>query len=454
MLSKKSMYQMMDECHIPGVVIGICKKNQILDILSLGYSSYERMSEMSQETVFPLGSCVKSFTSLALAKLVDEEKVKWNDLAKSVICGFKLNNKELEDRLTLEDLLTHQSGISKNSLLWDFRPMTRKELLELLPELECFPQNKGIYVYNNIAYTLLEKLIEDIGDSPYEKAINNLLLEPACMHETYCDYNRFIQNPQSVHSFVCIGEDLVECSLNNLNQNEVVGTTIYSNIKDVLKWLQLYLNKGNINGKQLVSYCNMAKTITPHVDVIARNLFSFTPQSKTGYCMGWMATQYCDKKVVYHEGRSFGCNATLAFLPENDLGIAILSNREHNTFSMKMLERIIEDYFENNGYKLINDTQKKYFYIQKFVNKVYGTVTLIENQEGKIFLNYYSLKTKVSIQDNKLICVPDKAIFSMRNKLGKNGSLVFDYEKNSNGNYCKLILNNEPEVKNIEFLKA
>lgn len=472
MVDKNRVIELMSEYKIPGVVVGVCNKEQVLDLFSLGYSSIDNSIEMKEDFMFPLGSCVKSFTTLMLAKFVDEGKLGWDDLAKNVIKGFSLQNKDLEESLTLVEMLSHQSGISKNSLLWDFKPMTRNDLVELLPQLECFEKNKGVYIYNNIVYTVLEKLTGDISHSSYEEAVEKTLFHPIHLENTTCDLEKFKCNTKAVHPFVINENRLKECSINHVSIKEVAGTTIFSDVYDVMRFLQFYLNRGILNGKQYISYQNISTTITPYVKVKARNLELFNSKNDTYYCMGWMSTHFCNKKMIYHEGRSFGCNAMLCFFPEDDLGIVILSNREHDVFSLQIVHMIAEKLYgeqENNQQKINSDLlQKKESndhnrFIWKdhdlpvtaegitFSNKIYGEIKLSSCSSYCLRLEYYSLSTDACKENNKIICYPTTDIFSMRNKLGKDGRLIFDYEMNKNGELIKLILNNEPEVANIEF---
>ena len=103
---------------VPGLAIAIVKDDKIVFAKGYGVRKLGEPTPVDEKTLFAIGSSSKAFTAAALAMLVDEGKVKWDDPVTKHLPGFELFDPYVTRELTVRDLLTHRSGLERGDMLW------------------------------------------------------------------------------------------------------------------------------------------------------------------------------------------------------------------------------------------------------------------------------------------------------------------------------------------------
>lgn len=451
---------------IPGSVIAFFSDKAIIDIMASGINNINESMAMDSNVIFPIGSCIKGFTSLLIGILVDQGKIAWDEPLVKKFEDLRFSNQHETSNLTIRDILSHKTRVSKNALLWDFAPLTREELFNKVEMLECMNKYNASFNYNNLMYSISEYLVERITKMPFEENLCREILNKLKLEKTTSRLLDLCEDKNRVHTYDFYNNQFIELEYPIDKNLSKVGSTLNSSITDMIKWIQLYLNWGKINGKQIVSKESLLETISPQT-IVPNKLYS--EATYLLYSMGWYMQPYRGKRLIFHEGRSYGCNVYLSFMPEVKLGVIIVSNREHKNFSA-MVAYSIYDYhvfkdelpwFER--FRIEVDSKKTYKpdsmqlskmgyqtnieqFIGCFENNIYGNIHIFQRGEDLIF-QYYSLIIKLyPVQPNIFRGIPLRPYISMRNKLGYDFSLKVEYI-----NYTTLIIHNEPEVKNIVF---
>ena len=155
---------------IPGLAIGIVKNGRVLFKKGYGYLSAIDTAKVNSSTVFPIMSCTKAFTAAALAILVDEGRINWNDKVIKYLPEFKLKDPWITKHLTISDILSHRSGLEsfEGDLLWYGTRYSRQEIIR---RIAYSPLNNNFRIdfgYQNIMYLVAGMIIEKITGNTWD----------------------------------------------------------------------------------------------------------------------------------------------------------------------------------------------------------------------------------------------------------------------------------------------
>ena len=172
---------------VPGSVMGILQDGEI-QIAGFGVTNRDHPLEVTQDTLFQIGSITKTFTGTLIMMLVEGGKINLDDTVRSTIPDFKVMDEETANRVTVRQLLTHTSG-------WfgDFFLDTGKSedaiarYVEAMAELEQLAPLGRVWSYNNAGFSLAGRIIETITEKPYEKVLQEMVLDPLGLENTFFD---------------------------------------------------------------------------------------------------------------------------------------------------------------------------------------------------------------------------------------------------------------------------
>lgn len=308
--------------HVPGAAVGLIVNDQIILSKGYGYRDLDQKLNVSENTLFSIGSCTKAFTSFLIGQLVDEGKISWDDPVFKHLAEFRLFNADLTSQVTIRDLLAHRTGIPRNDALWFFVELTRPDILNLLQHFEPTFGLRESYLYNNLMYTVAGLLCEKLTGLSWEEAISKKLFLPLGMN----------------HSILTIKDQPEDFSLPYAEIDGTIreipfheapciwpGGGIYSNVKDMVKWLRIQLSKEN----SLIQAETLQEMHTTQISFPS----SFSLPAGTGpeislkgYGFGWMIGSYKNHHFLTHNGTLDGFFSEVSLLPNDKIGLVILTN--------------------------------------------------------------------------------------------------------------------------------
>lgn len=385
----------MREWNIPGMAIGIIKDDEIIYFGELGLRDINKNLNVTKNSLFAIGSASKSFTTLSIGMLVDEGKLDLDTPIKKYMPSFEMHNKYAEEHLTLRDMLCHRSGLPRHDALWYNSSLSRKEIIDRIKYLEFSKDFREKWQYNNLMYATAGYIIELVTGMTWEEFVAIRIFEPLGMNSSNfsvdiskksSDYSQpYSQNNEGVHQTI----------FRNIDAIGPAGS-INSNLNDMLKWLRLHLNKGQINGKQLISEKTISELHSPQIpcDLFP---FKFDEIQFPSYGLGWFLESYRGRKHVNHGGGIDGFCSYTSFLPNENIGVVILSNLDNPCCTMPIAYYIYDkllgyDYIDWNK-RLQNETSKM-FEAMKVINKVE------KNSEKENPTPSHSLEEYIGIYEN------------------------------------------------------
>jgi len=317
---------MMEHFQTPGLAIAIVKDSRVLYSKGFGTRIIEKDAAVDSNTLFAIGSISKSFTSLALAMLVDEGKIDWDDKVKDYVPYFELYNPYVTNSFTIRDLLTHRSGLNwvSGGTLWYHSDFNREEIIRRLKYLEPVSEFRTEPAYQNTMYIVASKVVEAVIDGSWDDFVRNRIFEPLRMTSTVISQaERKLSKNISQPHIKNENFEIIAIEQEKLDNMAPAGA-IYSNANDMAHYIMFLLNDGVYNGDTLISKNVFNEIFTPQIHF---PLFDRPINNEfTSYGLGWWITPKNDNMIIQHSGGIDGMTANLMMEKNNQFGVIVLSN--------------------------------------------------------------------------------------------------------------------------------
>ncbi|MFD2246536.1 serine hydrolase [Pontibacter ruber] len=315
---------------VPGMAIAIVKNDSVIFAKGYGVLNNKTGGKVDANTVFGIASNTKAYTAAALGILVDEGKIKWSDPVKKYLPYLQLYNPYVTENLTIEDLLCHRVGFKTYSgdLLWYNTRYSRREVLERARHLKPEYGFRDGYGYSNLMFIAAGEVVEAVSGKTWEAFIKERFFTPLGMSRSYTSVNELAgqSNIASPHGNDENGKPYATALNPWDNWNPAAG--IFTSVNQHAQWMRLQLNRGSYKGKRLFSEDASRQMWTAHnalpVSKQAETNIPSTHFSAAG--LGWMLNDYEGRKVVSHGGGHEGMNSRTVLVPEEKLGVVILTN--------------------------------------------------------------------------------------------------------------------------------
>jgi CubicO group peptidase (beta-lactamase class C family) len=373
--------------NVAGAAIAIVKDGKVVHSKGYGISSITSGAKVNEHTQFAIASNSKAFTTAALAILVDEGKLSWTDKVKVHIPEFTMYNDYVTQNFTIEDLLTHRSGLGLGiGDLMIFPDGSDFKMNDILASFQYFKPESAFrtkFDYDNLLYLVAGEVIKRVSGQTWEDFVQQRIFIPLQMNGCYPSFAA-INNKSNVarpHTTRNGGLNQVENFKDMING---AAGGIYANVDDLTKWLLLHLNKGKygslLNKKQLISAESHDKMWKIHTVLDAENDDRYKSHF-AGYGLGWFLSDVNGNMKVSHTGGLPGMISETTMIPDLDLGVVILTNTENggSGFTSALTLTILDSYM---GLKDFNWTNKYVGYLKsyeangnKVADKVWETVT-------------------------------------------------------------------------------
>lgn len=334
----------MRDWQIPGLAISIVKDGKVIFRKGYGVRELGKTDKVDENTLFIIASNSKLFTGTALAKLDHEKKLSLNDKITQFIPWFTLYDAGSTRLANIRDMLSHRIGtktfqgdftfwnsnLPKDSIIWKMR--------YLRPTGE-FRQDYG---YCNSCFVVAGQVLEKVAGQSWEDYVSQYILLPLGMNNTYMNTADLgsRQNVASPHNNLYA--NLSKLPFDKID-NMGPATSMVSNVADLSKWLMLQLDSGKYQGKQILPWQVIQKTRDLNILTTSRRSTAF-PTHFRGYGLGVFSTDYNGRQVYWHTGGAFGHVTNVCFIPEEKLGITILTNNDNQSFFEALRYQIMDAY--------------------------------------------------------------------------------------------------------------
>lgn len=323
------LQKVYDSWESPAIAVAIVKDGEIFYEKGFGVLEYGKKTEANEYTNFAIASNTKSFTSAALAILVDEGRISWDDKVRKYIPWFTLYDPYVSENMTIRDLLCHRSGLETFSgdLIWYGSDYSREEVIKHAQYLEPKYGFREHFGYSNIMFLTAGQIIEYVTDTTWDDFLKYRIFQPLGMSRTNTSItvNEKLDNVASCHT-ESEGKTVVIPYINWDNIGP--AGSINSNVHDMSQWLIMQLNKGTLNKTKIFSSERSDEMWSAQT---AMEVSPFTKHVNPSthlkaYGLGWTLYDYKGYLIVTHNGGYDGMISQTVLIPELNAGFVVLTN--------------------------------------------------------------------------------------------------------------------------------
>lgn len=341
---------------IPGLAIVIVKDGKVVVAKGFGVRDIISKTPVDENTLFMIASNTKLFTGTSLAQLEYDKKLSLNDKITRYFPDYKLFEPSSTELLTIRDLLSHRIGTKTfqgDFTFWN-GTLTRSEIMKkmrLLRPVGFFRQDFG---YCNSCFMTAGEVVSKVTDKTWEQYVQDSILTPLQMTRS-TSISRGMESKDNVAkpyttSYTGTLQRVPYDQWDNLGP----AASIISSVNDLSHWLMFQLDSGSYKGKNIMPFSILQKTRDINTIVSSRKSALY-PMHFRGYGLGLFVADYNGRQMYWHTGGAGGMVSNVCFVPEERLGIAILTNNDNQSFFEALRYQVLDAYL---GVKYVNRSRQ------------------------------------------------------------------------------------------------
>jgi CubicO group peptidase (beta-lactamase class C family) len=415
----KYVQKALVDWQIPGVAVCVVKDGKVVLMKGYGVTDLETREKVDENTLFMIGSNSKAFTATALAMLDAEKKLSLDDKVTKWIPEFKLDNQAAGEQAIIRDLLCHRIGFMtfQGDFTYWTSDLSRSEVIEKMGHIKAKYPFRTTWGYTNAAFLTAGQIIPKVTGLSWEAIVKERIFTPLGMTRTIALSKDLPAATNKCSPYTMAEGKLVKipyCLIDNL----APAGAISSSVNDMSKWVMMLLNNGKYRDSQIVPAAAIAQTRTPH-SILGNGGHLYNKGHFALYGLGWFLEEYEGRKIVSHTGGVNGFVTAVTLVPEEKLGIIVLTNTDQNSFYEALKQEIL-DAFLKLPYRNYSEAYMGYYskgrsqelqkdqklkdsaalhlppdlsltsYTGKYFNDVYGNMEVVlENGELKMKFSHH-----------------------------------------------------------------
>lgn len=322
------MLATMKAWQIPGMAIAIVKNDRVVYVAGYGVKDLATNAPVTVDTLFQIASTSKAFTSTAIAMLADEKKLSFDDPVRQHLEYFHLSDACADSQVTLRDIMSHRTGLSRHDELWDNTPLTREQVIRAMGGVSLAKPFRTTYQYQNIMFITAGEVVASASGTSWDDFVRTRIFKPLAMTHTVTSDADWNANDHASGYRYDWKKDRVTPQTPNDTTTIGAGGAIKSSARDLANWVRFQLADGMFDGKQLVSAEMLNETKAPHTPIRVENATrDANPETNVlSYALGWNVQDYRGELLVSHSGALNGFRTHVDLLPRRGAGFVVLSN--------------------------------------------------------------------------------------------------------------------------------
>ena len=457
--------QGMKDWNIPGLAIAIVKDGKVVLMKGYGVRDLQTKEPVDENTLFMIASNSKLFTATSLAQLEYDKKLSLNDKITKFFPDYRVYDTTTTELVNIRDMLSHHLGTKTfqgDFTFWNSK-LSRQQIIYRMRFLKPSQNFRQSYGYCNSCFLTAGEIIPVVSRKPWEVYVYDSIVEPLQMSNTHTLGYGMEQMPDAAKPYTNVfSKDIVELPYDQIDNLGPAGSMV-SCVNDLSHWLMMQLDSGRYNGKQILPWAVVQRTREMNTVINSRKN-PFLPVHIVGYCLGLEVADYAGRQIYWHTGGADGFVTNVCFVPEENLGITILTNNDNQNFFELLRYQILDAYMNRpfvnlskmrlNGFS--KDREKALAkidslkarvkgnkpilplnaYTGTYENELYGTITMsADNNDLKIKFNTHAnLIAKLQYMDNDEWLItynhPAFGIFPIKFKTDGNTVVSVDIKVN------------------------
>jgi CubicO group peptidase (beta-lactamase class C family) len=376
---------------VPGVGLGVVQDGKVVFAGGFGVKELGGTEKPDGDTLFMIASNTKAMTTLLLAKLVDEHRITWDTPVTKLLPTFKLGDAATTRSLLVKHLICACTGMPRQDLEWifDYGKMTPESTMALLGTMQPTSKFGELFQYSNLmaaaaGYTGAHVIHPDMElGTAYDSAMQSYVFDPLGMKETTFNMKlAFSRNHAGSHSPDTDGKTArAMTAINDAVIPARPAGGAWSSVNDILKYVSMELAEGKLpDGTTYISKEPLLERRAPQVSI----------GKDVTYGMGLMVDTTYGVRVVHHGGDLVGYHSDMMWLPQQNVGLVILTNADpgwllRDRIRRKLLELLFDGRAEAEA--LLNADAKS-FYADLAAERKLMTIPAEANESAKLAKHY------------------------------------------------------------------
>lgn len=338
---------------VPGLSIAVVRNDSVLLARGYGVRALGEPGAVDEHTLFGIMSTTKAMTAAAIAMLVDEGKVRWDDPVSKWIPELQFPDPFLAREVTVRDLLTHNTGLGNADLLWARGDLALPEILRRVRHLRPAYSLRASFVYQNVMYGAAGEVIARASGMSYADFLQARLFRPLGMTRTYATFGAAAAardaNMSRAHYRI---RDTVRVIAEDTVDAVPAAGSVWSTASDMARWARFLLDSARVGGKRLISAPGYAELFRPQALVPEDEFYPTTARTHprwTSYGLGWFQQDYDGRYVAFHTGSLDGRTAIIGLVPDARVAVIVFGNLDHAEVRHALMLRAIDTFAGTHG---------------------------------------------------------------------------------------------------------
>lgn len=326
---------------VAGLAVAIVKGDSVIYAKGFGLREVNKPEKADERTLFAIGSNSKSFTAVAVGMLQDEGKLNLDDKAMKYLPSFAVSDPYITRELTLRDLMTHRSGYFRGDAVWMGSGFGRDEILRRTINQPPSTSFRSAFGYNNIMFLAAGETVGKVSGMGWDAFIKQRIFAPLGMTTTNTSTKDLAGNPNVATPHALVNGQPVAIKYRNIDNVGPAGS-INSNVLEMAQYIRFHLRDGSYQGTRLLSKKYHDEMQTPQM-IAGTGRDSLMPMVHFDtYGLALWLRDYYGKKLVSHGGGIDGMLSQMAWIPEADAGVVVLTNTDGQNLQNALTYKIVD----------------------------------------------------------------------------------------------------------------
>jgi CubicO group peptidase (beta-lactamase class C family) len=399
------MNRALTNWRIPGAAVCVVKDGKVVVMKTYGVKELGLPAKVDENTLFMIGSNTKAFTATAMAMLQEKKLLSLDDKVTKYIPEFKLDNKAAGEQAIIRDLLCHRLGFQtfQGDFTFYNTDLSRRQIIEKMGHVHAVHPFRTQWGYTNSAFLTAGEIIPRVTGKPWEVYLKENIFAPLGMTNTLALTADMPKSLNRTASHTLVDGRLVAIPYCQIDALAPAGG-ISSSINDMSKWVLALLNNGKVGQREVIPAAAIQATREAQ-DIVGQSRHLNGETDYELYGLGWFIEDYSGHHIVMHDGGINGYVTSVTLVPQEHLGIIILTNTDQNSLYEALRWDIMDAYFKL-PYRNYSDAYLNFFkatqakeqatekkmrdsvalklpaamplnaYTGKYVNDLYGNLTI------------------------------------------------------------------------------
>ena len=392
----------MQRWQVPGVAVGVVKGDQVLLERGYGVRSLTMGGKVNAHTIFAIASNTKAFTATAIGLLVQQGKLHWDDPVLKYLPDFQLSDAEATRKVTIRDLLCHRVGLATwgGDLTWYGSTYSSREVIYRIRFQPLQFDFRTGFGYSNLMFLVAGEVLQKVSGTSWGEFLKKHFFQPLEMTRTVTSVKMLSRMTNVARPHIFYQGKRVEVPYRNVDNAAPPGA-INSCVADLLHWVECQLHLGHYKQQQIVDTAIVLETRTPHT-LIPRHaqVHPFNPYTHLrAYGLGWFLMDYRGHLMVYHTGGLDGMFSFVGFLPEEQIGVVVLTNADDHQLMRALAYQLFDALL---GKAKVNWSEKFFRRYQRAREREKQKLEMLEKERNTRTLPSHPLKDYAGVYISRL----------------------------------------------------